>query len=242
MSRYSELSERTYRRHFAQPYEFMGFNRALISEAIVAIHFQVGVIDASFVPKSGKATYGLDRFYNGKASRAERGLEISMIAVVDVEQAIGYSLSVQQTPALEPDSERTRVDDYLDHLRATRAALPASVRYLVADGFYSKLKWVKGVVALELEVIGKLRCDANLRYLYEGVQKSRGAHRKYDGKVDLSDLSRWQALGEVEDNTCLYTAIVWSVNLKRKIRVVYLLNHKHPERLCYALLCSAVLD
>ena len=133
MSRYSELSERTYRRHFAQPYEFMGFNRALISEAIVAIHFQVGVIDASFVPKSGKATYGLDRFYNGKASRAERGLEISMIAVVDVEQAIGYSLSVQQTPALEPDSERTRVDDYLDHLRATRAALPASVRYLVAD-------------------------------------------------------------------------------------------------------------
>ena len=62
------------------------------------------------------------------------------------------------------------------------------------------------------------------------------------GKVDLSDLSRWQALGEVEDNTCLYTAIVWSVNLKRKIRVVYLLNHKHPERLCYALLFSTDSD
>ncbi len=74
-----------------------------------------------------------------------------------MEQAIGYALSVQQTPAAlldsEPNSERTRVDDYLDHLRATRAALPAAVRYLVGDGFYSKLKWVEGVVALELEVI-----------------------------------------------------------------------------------------
>lgn len=120
MARYSDLSERTYRRHFAQPYEFMSLNQALIEVAIVPTHFQIGVIDASFVPKSGKATYGLDRFYNGKASRAERGLELSMIAVVDVEQAIGYTLSVQQTPATPPDreqaTERTRVDDYLDHL------------------------------------------------------------------------------------------------------------------------------
>ena len=152
------MSERTYRRHFTQPYAFISLNAQLIDAAVASKHFQVAVIDASFVPKSGKATYGLDRFYNGKASRAERGLEISMIAVVDVEQAIGYSLSVQQTPATptesEPVTERTRVDDYLDHLRATRAALPVAVRYLVGDGFYSKLKWVKGVVALKLDVIG----------------------------------------------------------------------------------------
>ena len=213
-------------------------NAQLIDAAVVSQHFQVAVIDASFVPKSGKATYGLDRFYNGKASRAERGLEISMIAVVDVEQAIGYSLSVQQTPATSTAGERTRVDDYLDHLRATRAALPAAVRYLVGDGFYSKLKWVKGVVALKLDVIGKLRCDANLTYLYDGPQKPKGARRKYDGKVDLTELSRWQAVGQVEDNISLYTAIVWSVNLKQKLRVVYLVNHKHDERLCYALLFS----
>ena len=137
LSRYSALSERTYRRHFEQPYEFIGFNQCLIEEVIVPTHFQVGVVDASFVPKSGKATYGIDRFYNGKASRTERGLEISMIAVVDVDQAIGYTLSVQQTPPTkaEPEvpSNWTRVDDYLDHLRATHSALPAAVRYLVGD-------------------------------------------------------------------------------------------------------------
>ena len=246
LSRYSHLSERTYRRHFEQPYEFIRFNQCLIEAVIVPTHFQVGVVDASFVPKSGKTTYGVDRFYNGKASRTERGLEISMIAVVDVEQAIGYTLSVQQTPPMEAEAEgspaRTRVDDYLDHLRATRSALPAAVRYLVGDGFYSKLKWVNGVVDLKLEVIGKLRCDANLKYLYDGPQKSRGARRKYDGKVDVSDLSRWESVGDVDEDIELYTAIVWSVSLKRKIRVVYLLNRKHPERLCYALLFSTDLD
>lgn len=246
LSCYSDLSERTYRRQFEQPYGFMSFNQGLIEAAIVPTHFQVSVVDASFVPKSGKATYGVDRFYNGKASRTERGLEISMIAVVDVEQAIGYTLSVQQTPAIEKKtdqgSERTRVDDYLDHLRATRAALPTAVRHLVGDGFYSKRKWVNGVIEMGLDVIGKLRCDANLNYLYEGPQKSCGARRKYDGKVDLTVLSRWNALGEVETDTHLYTAVVWSVCLKRKIRVVYLLNCKHPERLCYALLFSTDID
>jgi hypothetical protein len=246
LSRYSDLSERTYRRHFEQPYEFMGLNQVVIESAIVPTHFQVGVVDASFVPKSGKATYGVDRFYNGKAGRTERGLEISMIAVVDVEQLIGYTLSVQQTPVLEPvdelDTDRTRVDDYLDHLRATRSAFPTAVRYLVGDGFYSKRKWVNGVVELGLETIGKLRCDANLNYLYDGPQKPRGARRKYDGKVDLTDFTRWHALGEVEPETELYTAVVWSVCLKRKIRVVYLLNRKHPERLYYALLFSTDID
>lgn len=181
------------------------------------MRFQVAAIDASFIPKSGKHTPGLDWFYNGKASRAERGLEISTIAVVDVGAALGYALSVQQTPATEPVEENepdsdlpavTRVDHYLAHLQATRSALPASVRHLVGDGDYSSYKWVQGVIALELEVIGKLRHDANLRYCYDGAQKSRGARRKYDGKVFFDDLSLWQSLGEVKPNVTLYTTVV----------------------------------
>ena len=115
LSRYSDLSERTYRRHFEQPYGFMGLKRETIGLAIAPSHFQVGASDASFEPKSGKATYGVEYFHNGKAGRSERGLEFSMIAVVDVETSIGYTLCAQQTPASEPTSERTRVDDYLDH-------------------------------------------------------------------------------------------------------------------------------
>ena len=55
-------------------------------------------VDCSFIPKSGNKTYGLDYFYNGSVSKAEKGLEISAMAVVDVKQKISFSLSVQQTP------------------------------------------------------------------------------------------------------------------------------------------------
>ena len=246
LSRYSALTERSYRRQYSEPFEFMSLNSALISQAIAAEHFQVSAIDCSFVPKSGQATYGVDHFYNGKAGRAELGLEISTIAVVDVGASLAYALSVQQTPAeLETVSETeamTRVDAYLRHVATTRAALPASVRHLVGDGFYSKRKWVDGVLALDLEVIGKLRCDANLQYVYTGVQKAKGARRKYDGKVCFDDLSRWQALGEVKPNVRLYTAVVWSINLKRKIRVVYLVNQPRDECICTALLFSTDIE
>ena len=243
LSRYSELSERTYRRHFAERYAFMRLNQETISLVIAPTCFQVSAIDASFIPKSGKATYGVDYFHNGKAGRSERGLEISMIAVVDVDSSIGYTLSVQQRPVIEKDSERTRVDAYLDHLQATVTALPAAVRHLVGDGFYSKRKWVDGVTEVGLEVIGKLRQDANLKYLYEGPQKQKGARRKYDGKVSLAERFRWRAHGKVDPDvdTYLYSAIVWSVSLKRKIQVVYLINCKHPERPCFALLFSTDL-
>ena len=136
----------------------------------------------------------------------------------------------------------TRTDHYLKHVRDSRTYLPASVRHLVADAAYSTLKWVKAITQLELEVIGKLRRDANLRYVYEGPQKPRGAPRKYDGKVSFDNLSRWQALGEVKPTVSLYTASVWSVNLKRKIRVVYLLNQPFPERSYTALLFSTDLE
>ena len=243
LSRYSDLSERTYRRHFDEPYAFMGLNQETIALAITPTHFQVSAIDASFVPKSGKATYGIDYFHNGKAGRSERGLEISMIAVVDVDTSIGYTLSVQQTPVIDKTSERTRVDAYLDHLHDTVTAFPAAVRHVVADGFYSKRKWVDGVTRSGLDAIGKLRHDANLKYLYDGPQKQKGAPRKYDGKVNLHKRHRWQALGKVDPATdvYLYSTTVWSVNLKRKIKVVYLINCNHPERPCFALLFSTDL-
>jgi hypothetical protein len=47
---------------------------------------------------------------------------------------------------------------------------------------FTAKKFVDGVVELNLQVVGKLRSDADMRYLYIGVQKPRGAKRKYDGK------------------------------------------------------------
>jgi hypothetical protein len=146
LGRYSNLSERTYRRQYQRSFNFMKFNQQLIEKAIEPESEVILAVDCSFIAKSGKQTYGLDYFYNGSASRAEKGLEVSAMAVVDVNHKIAYSLSVQQTPANTSSSEKrahnetTRINHYLTQLEATAPYLPSSLRYVVADGFYSKVK------------------------------------------------------------------------------------------------------
>jgi hypothetical protein len=64
---------------------------------------------------------------------------------------------------------------------------------VAADGAYSTFKWVdqmgRWYPQLNLEIIGKLRHDANLPYLYEGLQKPRDRRRIHNGNVTFSNLS-----------------------------------------------------
>ena len=108
--------------------------------------------------------------------------------MVDVTDNTAYSLSVWQTPtqaeieqlvakqqpAPTDDDKISRVDFYAWHLRRDIQILCQLVNYLVVDGYYSKLKFVNAVLELGLQQIGKLRHDANLRYLYHGLQKKWG--------------------------------------------------------------------
>ena len=108
LSRYSKLSERTYRRHFNQGIGIEWFNQQLIEQRRGSKHSQIAVVDCTFLEKSGRHTHGLDWFYNGKTQRAERGLELSVVAIVDIEQNSGYALSAQQTEADLSESEQTQ--------------------------------------------------------------------------------------------------------------------------------------
>lgn len=246
LSRYSQINERTYRRQYQRSFNFIQFNQKLIEQAIKSESEVILAVDCSFIPKSGKRTYGIDYFYNGSASRAEKGLEVSAMAVVDVNQKRGYSLSVQQTPpntsSLKKDNqpEITRINHYLAQLEATVPYLPNSLRYVVSDGFYSKIKWVEGVTKLKLEAIGKLRRDANLRYPNREEYSGRGRPRKYGKKVDLTDHSGFKLVTQLSNGVDLYTAVVWSISLKRQIRIVYLLNNSASSS--YAVLFCTDLE
>ena len=94
LDRYSYLSERTYRRQYQRSFNFLKFNQQLIEEAIEPESEVILAVDCSFIPKSGNKTYGLDYFYNKSVSKAEKGLEISAMAVVDVNQKIGFLVLV----------------------------------------------------------------------------------------------------------------------------------------------------
>lgn len=251
LSRYSDLSERTYRRHFQQGLGFESLNQGLVESLRQEACPQIAVVDCTFVEKSGRHTYGLDWFYNGKTQRPERGLELSVVAIVDLEQNTGYTLSAQQTEVgLSAQSEVSvagaapsghRIEFYLGHLAYCLSYFPVWIRYVVADGFYSKYKWVTGVVQLGLHAIGKLRCDANLKFLYDGPYAGRGARRRYDGKVNLRDHRRFQYVKRLEAGVALYTAVVWSVSLKRRVRLAYLLK-EHQGRRSYVVLFSTDVE
>ncbi|QKQ77716.1 transposase [Nostoc sp. TCL240-02] len=192
--------------------------------------------------KSGKKTFGLDQFYNGSHNRVERGLEVSLVAVVDVETEVGYGLLAEQTFDQTFCPDLTRMDYYLHHLEITQPQLPPQVRYLAVDGAYAKEPFVTGVRALNLDVISKLRRDANLRYVFEGEQKARRAKRKYDGKVDLADPTGLTWVRELQSGVELYTAVVWHVSLKRKIHLAYLLDRRKPNKPSYAVLFSTDIN
>jgi DDE superfamily endonuclease len=84
LSRYSAYHERTVSRQFAKPFDFVALNQAAIVAVVPAAHEQAMAIDASFLAKSGKQPYGLDRFWNSCHGRAERGVEVSVLAWIDI--------------------------------------------------------------------------------------------------------------------------------------------------------------
>lgn len=134
------------------------------------------------------------------------------------------------------------MDYYLNHLEGVHPHLPDSVRYLAVDGYYAKEQFVLGAVALKLDVISKLRRDANLRYVYIGAQKPRGRRRKYDGKVDLANPTRFEWVCEVQPGLELLTAVVWHYSFKCKVRLAYLKDCRNLNKPSYALLFSTDLD
>ena len=242
-SRYSPYHERTFARWYGRGFDWASLNQAAITEAVPPEHDQALVMDASFVPKSGKHTYGLDRFWNGSHSRAEKGLEISTLAWLDITGNCAYCLSVEQTPpsAETADPEATRMDIYLDQLRRVVTAHDLRfLRYVVTDGAYSKQQCVAGVRALELHQIGKLRADANLRYLSQGPKHpGPGRQKTYDGKVNWSALARFERLDTEDEHIGLSHQVLNHVQVQCHLQVVVVV---HTQRNRYAVLFSTDVD
>ena len=234
LSRYSAYHERTFARWYARDFDFVSLNQAAIIQVIPPDHEQALVIDASFVPKSGKKTYGLDRFWHGSHSRTEKGWEISALAWLDITDNCAYCLSADQTPPADKttDAEATRIDVYLEQLtRVVSEHHLSHLRYVITDGYYSKQKFLRGVCALGLEQIGKLRLDANLRALYQGPQRpGPGRPKTYAGKVHWDNLSRFEKVEPEDDGIVLYHQVLNHVQFQRNLRVVLVVDTKHNRK------------
>jgi len=229
LARYSERSEKTYRRQFAKAFDFVTLNRALIDDAFGRTSERIVVLDPSFLKKAGKRTEGLGYFYNGCASRAEKGLEISSLAIVDLRQHTALTLSTRQSlPSAHTkaalDTE-TMMDQYMTQLKEVHPHLHEEEQVLVVDGQFARTKVLDTVEELTMSCITKLRRDARMRYFYDGPKRPSGSGRQrvYDGAVDWTDLSRLDDLGLYQGQH-LYTQVLNHIKFKRALRVGVLVD------------------
>lgn len=231
--RFSGKNEKTFRNWFRKPLNFVAVNSCLVMMAQQAGHLSttLGIaLDSSHISKSGKHTPGLGKYWSSKHGKAVMGLEVSCCAVIDSIGQYALPLAALQT-ASDLAAGESRLDQYVHQLEAVLDTLPARLQadigYVVGDAYYTKKPFVDAVIKADKHFIGKVRCDANLKYLYEGKPSGKpGRPKRFEGKVDFTDFSNWQLVSEEQSDTqtiTTYTAVLFAVALKRNIRVVCVL-------------------
>lgn len=224
MARYGTYCEKSLRLHFEQSFDFFKFNiqtcQSVCSEDVVI------VFDPSFIPKSGKHTANKGKFYSGTAGKALPGLEIGGLGLADLSHNTAFSLEAIPTPNAEKltANDSTLVEHYVQLFLDRKAELEQLSNYLVVDGWFAKINFVTPIVEqTALQIIGKLRKDARLQYLYNGPRTGkRGRPKKYDGKVNPKQIDKNHLRFCYEDDdVVIHHGIVWSVSLKRKVKLTH---------------------
>ena len=235
LSRYSHFSERTIRRWFNKGLSYLYLNSTLL-KFIPSHHEKIGAIDASFIRKSGKHTDGLAMFWSGCDGKSQKGLEMSLITIVDINANTAYGLDAKQTIVKKG---KTRADLYADHIENSFNELRNhSITHIAADAYYTKNVFIDRLTNNGFHMVGKLRHDADLKWLYDGIQTGIGRPKKYDGKITFDDLDKFK-YEEIIDGVDIYSAEVYAVKMKKKIKVVLLRNKSEDS---YALLFSTDLQ
>ena len=102
---------------------------------------------------------------------------------------------------------KTRVNLYAEQVtKLAKELLAMGIHYLAVDAYYFKEKFVSAVVKTGLHIVGKLRNDADLLWLYNGPYSGSGRPRVYDGKViPEKNLDRFEHFGQLETGEEVYT-------------------------------------
>ena len=226
ISRYMRYSEHGLRNGFSRCLDFFEINKRLIKcycsqEVILAF-------DPTFISKSGKHTEGLDYFWSGKDGRVKKGLELGCLAAIDVKNHTAFHLQAVQTLSSKERKQKKKslIGHYRDFILSKIGALKEISIHLVADGYFMKKQFILPLVKQGMTIISKMRSDANLRYLYNGKQKTgRGRKRKHADKVNWEKLKmdQWTKVFRNKKESC-YTAVLYCVMLKMNVRIVCLLN------------------
>jgi hypothetical protein len=235
LSRFGKSCESRFRQNFNKKFDWVEFNSKFTT--YTDGHRRAIALDPSHIDKSGKCTPGVGYYWSGCANSAKWGLEITAIALVDVDQKEAIHLKAVQTvdtikrgrkPAYlakmkEPNSLMAW---YLRVVAQEQKSLLKICNLIVADAYFSKAPFVDGLDLLGFNLVSRFRNDVSLKYLYTGEKTGkRGRPKMTDGKVSLKELREDVFVKETYSDsegkeTNLFSAIVWATSLKRKVRVV----------------------
>ena len=244
LGRFSSYCEQTHRIHFEKEFDFFAFNKHLTEE--IVSKDRIIAFDPSYIPKSGKLTYGRGRFWSGSAKATKPGLEIGGFAVVDVENNTAFHLKAWQTPGFDkPDAELFNLLSHYASLVTDNAkALKKISNYMVADAYFSKKPFVDKVLEAKLHFISRLRDDSVLFYKHYGKPTGkRGRPKKFEGRVNIYELDTTIFEEEVcNDDLVIYTALVYSKAFKRDIKLAVALFLKDGQEVARKLYFSTDLQ
>jgi len=224
MQRYGKYCEKTLRLQFEKSFDFFKFNIKICQSQ--ASTDCVIVFDPSFIPKSGKHTANKGKFYSGTAGKALPGLEIGGLGLADLINNTAFSLEAVSTPNIAKltANNSNLVDHYVQIFVTRKEELVKLSDYLVVDGWFAKVNFVTPVLEKTgLHIICKFRKDAQLHYLYNGPRTGKkGRPKKYDGRVNPKEIDKNHlSFCHENDEVLIHQGIVWSVSLKRKVKLVH---------------------
>lgn len=225
LARHSDqYAENTMRLHFENYVDFATINQHLIQQHGSG-HY-VLALDASYLPKSGKATPGVGKYWSGTAGQALWGLEVSLLSVIDVDYRTAWHLDGVQTPAKaeRADKDISLLDHYAQVVIWQTAISQSLSAYLSVDAYFAKVGFINRILdQTKLHIISLLRQDARLRYRYLGPQQAgRGRPRQYAGPIDFTEPDfDYFSLSYQDSELRIYSAVVNCPFLKRDIKLAY---------------------
>jgi putative transposase len=170
--------------------------------------------DHVVVTKSGKMTYGLDRFFSSLYGKAVPGLCFLSLSLLSVQRRMSYPVVTEQVEqpadAVVPEPPKTQARGRRGrptgsknrnrrevelspslrfiqrHIQRLLEQIGDTVKvvYFLFDGEFGHNDAMQMVRQVGLQLISKLRYNSALYFPYDGPYCGRGPRRKYGQKVD----------------------------------------------------------
>lgn len=267
LSRYADIHEKTISRNMNKSFEFAAVNHELAKSWRRQGDIIIGCQDTTSMAKSGKLTEGMGYIWNNTNGKIEKGIEFDLLGIARVnDKKSALTISAEQVPASlipkskkpkkskkkskkaskkkpekQPKNELTKIDLAVAHVaKVIQYFLNLDVKYMVADAFYAKYKYVNGIISLGLHVISKLRKDAVLREPFLGKNSGRGRPKKYENeRITAETMSMLIPIVLTDENGDLVelrSKIAYSISMKQLIKVVFVKTIVSPTKFGSALL------